>query len=171
MLWRRATRHQPLRPAQPVPAGESVRLAALQAAWRRDHRVARRRLWWRWTLWGAQRYGAPAAGAVGLLVGLGFAVHAVMGWVATPSPAEPNVAMAKPAAVPTPPKAQAAAPVPLSRPTVILSNTSGMLMKFEPALRASTRTDSPVSSPATPEAAESPDPQLISENWLHSKEP
>lgn len=170
MLWRRAARVQPLRPAQPVPAGESVRLAALNAAWRRDHWVARRRIWWRWTLWGAQRYGVPAAGVVGVLAGLWFAIQTVTGWVETPAPSsQPELALSQPAPTQAPPTPQAAAPV--AAPLPPLENTSGVLLKLEPSWRAAASRQTPVSSPASPEAAEIPNPQLISENWLHSKEP
>ncbi|MEX1167495.1 MAG: hypothetical protein WEK74_11630 [Hydrogenophaga sp.] len=169
MLWRRATRLQPLRPAQPVPQGESVRAAALQAAWRRDLWVSRRRIWWRWTLWGAQRYGGPEAGVAGVLVGLWFAVAALIGWVQTPAPSKPDMAAAPAAPYKTLPTEES--PRSSDTSAQALSSASGMKLKLEPALRAAANAQIPVSSPTSSEAAEIPNPQLISENWLHSKEP
>jgi len=42
-----------------VPGTESVRLAALSASWTRDRQLSRRRLVWRWLLWGWWRFGLP----------------------------------------------------------------------------------------------------------------
>ncbi|WP_291090159.1 hypothetical protein [Hydrogenophaga sp.] len=42
-----------------MPDSESLRQAALRASWERDHRVGRRRRWWRWTVWAFWRYGLP----------------------------------------------------------------------------------------------------------------
>jgi hypothetical protein len=147
-------------------------MAALQAAWRRDRWVARRRIGLRWTLWGAQRYGVPAAAVMGVLAGLWLAVRATMGWLEAPSPSAPIVASAQPepAQVAGNSKPSAASDLPDLRP-ISVSNTSGMLLKFEPALRRSERSENPVFSAALPDAAKIPHPQLISENWLHSKEP
>ena len=172
MLWQRATQPQPLRPASSVPEGESVRLAALQASWRRDRWVARRRIWFRWTLWGAQRYGVPAVGALGVIAGLWFAVRATMGWVETPSPAEPVVSIApQPAPAETSTNASAQALSPAALTTTDPNNGSPALLRFNPSLRISTPSETPVSSAKLPDLAKFPNPQLISENWLHSKEP
>jgi hypothetical protein len=38
-----------------LPDSDALRRAALLASWQRGQRVARRRLWWRWTVWGALR--------------------------------------------------------------------------------------------------------------------
>lgn len=46
-------------PNAAVPDSETLRQAALQASWRRDHQVGRRRRWWRWVAWGFWRYGLP----------------------------------------------------------------------------------------------------------------
>jgi hypothetical protein len=176
MLWQRATQPQTSRSAGPVPEGESVRLAALQAAWKRDRWIARRRIGLRWTLWGAQRYGVPAAGFLGVSAALWFAVHATMGWLETPSPTEPVVASAQPiqpkvgpTSAPAPKPSAAITPAELA--PITFSDASATLLKFEPSLRASVRSETPVSFAALPDAAKIPNPQLISENWLHSKEP
>lgn len=44
---------------QGLPTSENLLQAALQASWQRDREVAERRLAWRWTLWGATRWGGP----------------------------------------------------------------------------------------------------------------
>jgi hypothetical protein len=155
-----------------VPEGESVRLAALQASWRRDRWVARRRIWLRWTLWGAQRYGVPAIGALGVIAGLWFAVRATMGWLETPSPTEPVAAIAPQATPPeTSTTAAAQAPEPAPLTTTDPNNASPASLRFKPSLRISPRIETPVSSAKLPDLAKFPNPQLISENWLHSKEP
>ncbi|MDM7942666.1 MAG: hypothetical protein QUV35_08560 [Hydrogenophaga sp.] len=42
-----------------MPDSETLRQAALRSSWRRDHRVGRRRRWWRWAVWALLRYGLP----------------------------------------------------------------------------------------------------------------
>jgi hypothetical protein len=44
-----------------VADSESLRRAALLASWQRDRSVAKRRLWWRWTVWVIVRFVLPAA--------------------------------------------------------------------------------------------------------------
>ena len=176
MLWRRSTQAPTSRPATPVPEGESVRMAALQRSWRRDRWVAKRRLWLRWTLWGAQRYGIPAAGVLGVVAGLWFAVRATMAWIEAPSPGEPPALSAQPApTVAALPSESIPAPKPAAEPTKLPpagdSDASAPVLAFKPSLRVTARSETPVSSAAPLDAAKIPNPQLISENWLHSKEP
>ncbi len=183
MPWHDAAQAQPPRPATPVPGGESVRLAALQATWKRDRQVARRRLWWRWTVWGAQRYALPVAAGLSVIAGLWFAVSATMAWLEAPGPANQPVA-SEPAQnspatasldTPTPTPDSPALPF-TSLPPKAVVTPSGMTLAFEinltdPTLRNNGSNQSPVSSAALSDAAKIPNPQLISENWLHSKEP
>lgn len=49
-----------------MPGTESVRLAALSASWTRDRQLSRRRLAWRWLLWGWWRFGLPPLLALAL---------------------------------------------------------------------------------------------------------
>jgi len=51
-----------------VPSSDTVRQAALRASWARDHRVARRRLAFRWLLWAWWRIGLPVLVALALAV-------------------------------------------------------------------------------------------------------
>lgn len=183
MPWQQAAQAQPPRPATTVPGGESVRLTALQATWKRDRQVARRRLWWRWTVWGAQRYALPLAVGLSVITGLWFAVRATMGWLEAPSlpsqqvtsvaaePSPPATAPDTPPALPTSP----ALPYKPMPPKTVVT-PSGVALAFEvdltaPNGRTNRSNQSPVSSAALPGAAKIPNPQLISENWLHSKEP
>lgn len=161
-----------------------MRLAALKASWKRDIWVSRRRLWWRWTLWGAQRYALPAAAVLGVCAGLWFAAKATLAWSDAPAFTEAVVAKAAPTAPLTPTRA---APPPTETahpdtasvallPTITMVLPSGMTLAFEAGLpssdaRAKQSTRTPVSSAASPDVAKIPNPQLISENWLHSKEP
>ena len=176
MPWQSSAQSTSPRPAATVPEGESVRLAALQAAWRRDRWVARRRIWLRWTLWGAQRYGVPAAGVLGVCAALWMVLRATMGVLDAPSHSAPVMA-AGPAPAPvthsTDTTAARVTPANASAdsPPKSLGSASGILLIFEPSLHASASTHSPVSSPAGFDADEPPHPPLISENWLHSKEP
>jgi hypothetical protein len=183
MPWHNAAQAQPPRPATPVPGGESVRLAALHAAWKRDRQVARRRLWWRWTLWGVQRYTLPVAAGLSLIAGMWFAVSAAVGWVEAPRRANQPVASVP--AKPSPPTAtldtsstMAGGPALPSKPLppMTVSTPAGLVLAFEiglpePSAQTQRSPQSPVSSPALSDAAKIPNPQLISENWLHSKEP
>jgi len=178
MPWQSAAQPQQPRSAATVPVGESVRLAALQAAWKRDRQVSRRRLWWRWTVWGARRYVLPAAAGLALSAGLWFAAKASMGWIDGPTPTEPAIAtataLATASTVPTTTANQVVPVAPLPSITVVMP--SGMALAFEaglpdPTVRLNRSAQTPVSSAALSDVAKIPNPQLISENWLHSKEP
>ncbi|OAD42733.1 hypothetical protein LPB72_07440 [Hydrogenophaga crassostreae] len=176
MPWQSVAQPQQPRSAAPVPVGESVRLAALQAAWKRDRQVGRRRLWWRWAVWGAQRYVLPAAAGLGLCAGLWFAAKATLGWLDLPTPAEPAVATAPATASPAPTNTENQIDPVLPSPSITVVTSSGMALAFEsrlpdPTARPNRPAQTPVSSAALPDVAKIPNPQLISENWLHSKEP
>jgi hypothetical protein len=53
-----------------VPSSEALRQAALSASWTRDHRIARRRLAFRWLLWAWWRIGLPLVLTLVLVAGL-----------------------------------------------------------------------------------------------------
>lgn len=91
--------------AASVPDSDSLRRAALQASWQRGRWVARRRLWWRWTVWALLRWVLPAAAVLALMGGLAHGWSLMQGNPAAVGPAP--VAKA-PVAVPTlPPAADA----------------------------------------------------------------
>lgn len=76
-----------------LPSSDAVRRAALARSWQRDRRVGRRRLAWRWTLWGLWRYGPPV-GAAALLA-------AALWLLLRPSPpADPATGLAEPSPAP-----------------------------------------------------------------------
>lgn len=176
MPWQSAAQPQQPRSAATVPVGESVRLAALQAAWKRDRQVGRRRLWWRWTVWGARRYVLPAAAGLALFAGLWFAAKATLGWLDAPTATEPTIATAPATASPAPTTTTNHVDPVAPLPSITVVVPSGMALAFEtglpdPTVRPNRSAHSPVSSAALSDVAKIPNPQLISENWLHSKEP
>lgn len=92
-----------------VATTQELRRAALQRSARRNARVARWRLGWRWLLWALGRLGRWLSLPLALGLGLAWAWHA---WHA-------SAATLKPAASPSPPSAgpQPAAPAPAPAPT------------------------------------------------------
>lgn len=62
-----------------MPDPEALRQAALRASWERDHRVGRRRRWWRWTVWAFWRYGLPL-----LLVAATVTAFVIIAFARTP---------------------------------------------------------------------------------------
>jgi len=84
---------------QSIPDSETLRRAALAASWRRSQGVARRRLWWRWTLWLLPRVLVPL-GAVAALA------WAAMRWT-QPAPAPEPAHLGRPRTIERPPAADA----------------------------------------------------------------
>ena len=155
MQWQRSARPPHPHPRQPsIPDTEAVRQAVLQASWRRDRRVAQRRIVWRWVLWFTQRY-APAVLALLALLVLGAYLA---GWL----PAMPWLGDHAT-------KAVAAAQEPPVAPTDPSAEASDTPL----TLRVSTRSEPRGAAAATAgEALTSADTlTLTPENWLHSKEP
>ena len=92
--------------AAPVPDSDSLRRAALQASWQRGRWVARRRLWWRWTVWALLRWVLPAAAVLALMGGLAHGWSLMQG---SPAAAASAPVAKAPAATPAPALPQAAA--------------------------------------------------------------
>ncbi len=159
MQWQRSAHQQPPTPRHPsVPDSEAVRQAALQASWRRDRRVAQRRIFWRWIVWFALRYLPWLVAAAALLIAAGY----LAGWFpAMPAAAEQRVIEAEAAVYAHSP--DAAAP-PEFNPEADWTPLN---------LRASAQLDLSANvTTAAVEAPTSPDTlTLTPENWLHSKEP
>lgn len=168
MLWQSNPSPQPpATSALKVPSAEAVRLAALEASWRRDKRVAQRRLFWRWTLWYIQRFYARVLVGLALISG---AVYLSDHWFgrpltageATSAPANPSVvgpAESTEAAVPSPPQpAQTVAPDWVDEP-----------MKLKTFRQLGVRTSSATTASAP--SGQTDTLSLKPENWLHSKEP
>lgn len=161
MQWQRSAHQQPPSPRQPsIPGSEAVRLAALQASWRRDRSVARRRIFWRWVVWFAFRYLSWLLVALALLIAAGY----LAGWFPEVPAAEQRLIEAE-AAVYAP---SLVAIEPLE-PVAETDWTPLNPLK----LRASVQLERSAKDMTTAvEAPTSPDTlSLIPENWLHSKEP
>ncbi len=187
MGWSQSVPHMPRSPGTaPVPDIDGLRRAALQASWRRDRRVAQRRMAFRWIAWYALR-GLP----------LVLIAAAVWFWVlpqlagSALAPANPPVQQASPKAsasvapvasiasiasvasvAPVTPAAMAAPPIP-AMPEMQRGET-GLELRLERPLELPFQPGLPATSAQAANAQsakESPSPQLKPDNWLHSQEP
>lgn len=186
MLWRSRSTPIAIPHAAPVPDTQVLRQALLQASWRRNRWVARRRIVWRWLLWFGVRYLLPALVVFGLGAWLWMAVlpGATLPWSARPASA--------PQRLPAPPAQAdrtdtAIAPdnttttdhlLPDEDPANVQYSPEGealptpLVLKFDPAWPDRAAPRPPLVEPgASARATPFPDPQLQPENWLHSKEP
>jgi hypothetical protein len=181
MLWRQPP--QTLLIQQTVPDADALRRAVLQASWRRDRRVSRRRVWLRWLVWVTGRYLMPALLVFGLGAWLWLGVLPGMG-----NPLDHLTNVQKPAASPAPtaPPAREAIPVPATppplspaKPEAVMFSPEGEELPMPLALRFESRwaTAASVSNKLNTTVSAAPDtftpiqPHLKPENWLHSKEP
>lgn len=159
MQWQRSEHERPPSPRRPsVPDPEAVRLAALQASWRRDRHVAQRRIVWRWIVWFVLRYLPWLVAGLALLIAWGY----LAGWLPTmPAAAEPRMIEAE-AAVYAPSPAAVAPPDSTAETdwTPLTLRTSALI-----GLTANVTTTA-VEAPTSPDTL-----TLTPENWLHSKEP
>jgi len=183
MLWRR-TQHTLLLPqTAPVPDADALRRAALQASWRRDRWVARRRVWLRWLVWVTARYLIPALLVFGLGAWLWLGVLPGMGnpldqltslqkTTASPAPATPptSPSIAEPTTPNHPPTVE---------PEEAAFSPEGEELPVPLPLRFDSRWAAAASvsgnlsgtAPAQPDPLTPIQPHLKPENWLHSKEP
>ena len=182
MLWRRPPQIHLIPQTAPVPDAEALRRAVLQASWRRDRWVARRRVWLRWLVWVTVRYLMPALLVFGLGAWLWLGVLPDMG-----KPLDPRTIFQKPAASPPPaaPPVHESAPLPATTPPpssagpeAVLFSPEGEELPVPVALRFESRWAAPASSSklattvsAEPDTPNPTQPHLKPENWLHSKEP
>lgn len=163
MLWHGDERLPPSAPSRTpvVPGSDALRQAALEASWRRDRKVAQRRIAWRWLVWCLQRYSLPALGALGAV-----ALVAYLAGVWPRGPAETKV---------TTPDLMATDPS-LSAPVPVPSPTAGTTAEVEQAplrLRGSARLNDapPAAVPENADPVSADTLTLKPETWLHSKEP
>src|SRR5690606_10720347 len=147
MLWQRPARTLTPSPAPSVPHGEALRLSALQASWKRDRWVARRRLAWRWLMWASWRCLIPAAA---VMLFAWFILMPELGWRLAPAEAEQPPAPTVTQAIPAP-------------PTAALPEQAPDTTQASPTL-----TDQPF---PLPEPISAFTPHLKPENGLYSKEP
>jgi hypothetical protein len=171
MLWRKSANPPPSAAPLPVPCGEAVRLAALSSSWRRDKRVAQRRLAWRWTLWYLQRYYRHGLGLLVLAL-----AGAYLSGARVPTPAWPQFDVLSRS--PAQPEAPAASAPPRSAASVSAPDPVAAAEPYqspdEPlALRRAWQL-APASGAPIPLPADSGPTDTLSlkpETWLHSKEP
>ena len=183
MLWRRPPQIRLIPQTAPVPDAEALRRAVLQASWRRDRWVARRRVWLRWLVWVTVRYLMPALLVFGLGAWLWLGVLPDMG-----KPLDPRTIFQKPAASPPPaaPPVHESTPLPATTPPpstagpeAVLFSPEGEELPVPLTLRFESRWATTVSDSdkltTTVSAASDTftpiQPHLKPENWLHSKEP
>ena len=186
IVWSQSAAHMPRSiGAAPVPDIDGLRRAALQASWRRDRRVARRRMAMRWAVWYAMR-GLPLvliAAAVWFLVLPRLSQNSLA--PASKPVAEQAATSASAAVAPTRPTEAAtqstpATPDPLPREAGLQLRLDGPFSFSSPSPSSSSSSlTSPTSqTPLAPgkritraPATDSPSPQLKPDHWLHSQEP
>ncbi|MGS5086964.1 hypothetical protein ACVC7V_10675 [Hydrogenophaga sp. A37] len=168
MLWQSNPRPKPpVTSAPQVPSAEAVRQAALEASWRRDKRVAQRRLLWRWTLWYIQRFYAHVLVALVLIVA---AVHFSDRWfvwplaAGKPIAAPGNVPVVMPAPPPTAPVSLPEQPAPMAAPDWTVEPIT-----LHAARQLGAQTSGATTSPSPGRQTDTL--PLKPETWLHSKEP
>lgn len=187
MLWRRTPQPPSIPTSAAVPDAEALRRAALQASWRRDRWVARRRVLLRWLLWITGRYLMPAMLVFGLGAWLWLGVLPGMG-----NPLDRLAQFLQPAASPapaaTPPPGVVATaatvvqPLPPAEPATENDNPAyspegeelpvPLHLRFEPRwAAAASRGSITATVSAAADTLTTTHPQLKPENWLHSKEP
>ena len=150
----------------PVPDVEGLRRAALQASWRRDRRVAQRRMAVRWIAWYALR-GLPLLAIAGAVF-LGVSNRST-GRLAERTPAAPQRHAGQP-------ELQLRLGSPLESASPIATATSTATATATSTATATPQAVGPQSTsvPLADKASSTtnfPSPQLRPDNWLHSQEP
>jgi hypothetical protein len=169
MLWHRDERLPPSAPTRSpvVPGSDALRQAALEASWRRDRKVAQRRIAWRWVVWCLQRYSLPVLGGLGAM---GLVIYVAGLW-----PQEPAVPSSHAVTAPERQTSGGApsAPAPSETTTVMTtpaedpSDQAPLRLRGSVLLNDARATSLPDS--VAPVSADTL--SLKPETWLHSKEP
>jgi len=181
MPWRRSERLKPPSSPHPIPDFESVRRAALAASWRRDRRISQRRLAWRWALWYVGRYHLQI---LGILAALLLVAWLMQGMLLAGKPQVAGNPVTEGAAAPhVPDVAQSTQPMPVwPAPSLVPATVysglpdpelSGLPLRLVPQLgwQEPLSGGREVQTPQIESAEKSANPSLITETWLHSKEP
>ena len=168
MLWQRSEHQAPPHHVPPIiPGPDSVRQAALQASWRRDRLVARRRIAWRWVVWYFQRFSPHVLAGVALLVGATYLSGSLPSWPDGGHPTAGPAAAVALTPTPQPAAPEVQAPEPPMQQVEGAATDQPMLLRASSALEVHAAAPSPAADPKI-----SPDTlSLKPENWLHSKEP
>lgn len=174
MLWQPTAPPSTGTPTGKVPDSDTLRQRALQASWRRDRQVSRRRLALRWIAWFLRRYLLPG---LGVLL-LGAALYTQLPWAGMDWPLEP-VAPAlpdgpDPMALPSTPDPVEAAPFdrneasglfPPDTPLAPPDDAAPLALRLEPGWRAVPAKPSPQQTSTTsPDDGPSDTPNLHPEN-------
>ena len=161
MPWLSSSKTKPPDAPATVPDTSVLRSTALQASWRRDRWVGRRRVALRWSLYYLGRYGLPGM----LLLSMGLFVWLrILPWLASP-PWQPaaSVAIAPPPVPVAVPEQPASAPAPEA-----LMPAS---QEADPPLRLERQWAAVSARLISVHEDDSPAPQLKPDHWLHSQEP
>ena len=161
MPWLSSSKTKPPDAPATVPDTSVLRSTALQASWRRDRWVGRRRVALRWSLYYLGRYGLP--GLLMLSTGL-FVWLRMVPWLAPPTlqPAA-SVAIAQPPVPAAAPEQAASSPAPEA-----LMPASP---EAAPPLRLERQWAAVSARLISVHEDDSPAPPLKSDNALHSQEP
>lgn len=168
MLWHRDERLPPSAPTRTpvVPGSDALRQAALEASWRRDRKVAQRRIAWRWVVWCLQRYSLPVLGGLGAM---GLVAYLAGLWPREPAALSPHVVSAPE----RPTDGAPPAPTPSVVTTVTAAPANDPSDRAALRLRGSVRLNDVQATPQ-PESGSPVSADTLSlkpETWLHSKEP
>lgn len=152
-----------------IPDSDAVRLAALQASWSRDRRVAQRRVAWRWTTWYAQRYAPHALAGLVLVAAVAYYSGIRPFWPWRNGDDSQQTAQPAPPARYTPPSVTTVSvpvEIPADHPEPVDTDTeTPLVLRNSLKLEPGTAGPAPVAEPSADTLSLKP------ENWLHSKEP
>ena len=81
----------------PVATSQELLRSALRQSTRRNARVARRKLWWRWTVWGLGKLGRWLSGPLLLTLGVCWWLGWPPAWFSQPVPLTGRAVVAPPA--------------------------------------------------------------------------
>ena len=161
MPWLSSSKTKPPDAPATVPDTSVLRSTALQASWRRDRWVGRRRVALRWVLFYLRRYGFPGM----LLLGMGLFVWLrVVPWLAPP-PLQPAASVAT--APPPVPAASPEQPASSPAPEALMPASP----EADPPLRLERQWAAVSARLISVHEDDSPAPPLKSDNALHSQEP
>ena len=161
MPWLSSSKTKPPDVPAAVPDTSVLRSTALQASWRRDRWVGRRRVALRWSLFYLRNYGLQGM----LLMGMGLFVWLrIVPWLVPPlqQPAA-GVAIALPPLSVVRPEQ----PAHSSAPEALMPISP----ETNPPLRLERQSAAVSARPISVHEDDSPAPRLKPDQWLHSQEP
>ena len=167
MQWQRSEDlPTPHRNPKSIPDSESVRLAALQASWNRDRRVAQRRVAWRWITWSVQRYAPHTLAGMVVLAGAAYFSGLRPQWPASDDHQQASHEAAPRYTPPSVPTVSVVVETPVHMFDTVTTDANAPLV-----LRNSLNIESRSAGPEPVAEVSADTLSLKPENWLHSKEP